>query len=184
MANLWMWLPRRGWMLALVALFAGALIAAACSDGDFDGAPDDRGAAAAAEAGIVETEEAPLEGDSEPGAEPVEPPPVDDGDDPADLVEPEPVAAELLGDPETGRDLFFANGCHACHGESGEGLIGPTVASTGLTLDQVIEQYRSPRAIMPAFQADQLPDGDVADIFSWLKTLELPANIIPGEGTP
>jgi len=51
-------------------------------------------------------------------------------------------------------------------------------------LDQVIEQYRSPRAIMPAFQADQLPDGDVADIFSWLKTLELPANIIPGEGTP
>jgi mono/diheme cytochrome c family protein len=37
---------------------------------------------------------------------------------------------------------------------------------------------------MPAFQDDRISDDDIADIFSWLLTLELPENIVPGQGTP
>ncbi len=83
-----------------------------------------------------------------------------------------------------GQELFFANGCNACHGDQGQGLIGPTIAQTLLTLDQVIAQYRAPRLAMPAFPASLVPDADVADIYAWLQTQPLPDTIIPGEGTP
>ena len=83
-----------------------------------------------------------------------------------------------------GQELFFANGCNICHGDNGEGGLGPTIASTGLTIDQVVQQYRSPLAAMPAFPEDRISDEQVGDIYAWLQTLPLPANIVPGEGTP
>lgn len=83
-----------------------------------------------------------------------------------------------------GRELFFANGCNVCHGDNGEGGIGPTIASTGFTLRQEIGQYRSPRAAMPAFPEDRVSDAQVAEISAWLQTLPLPDTIVPGEGTP
>ena len=108
------------------------------------------------------------------------PPPSDDDADDTPSDEPatnEPNAAR-------GQELFFANGCSVCHGDNGEGGIGPTIASTGFSLEQVIGQYRSPRAVMPAFPADRVSDAEVADIYAWLQTLPLPDMIMPGEGTP
>ena len=87
-------------------------------------------------------------------------------------------------DPSRGQELFFANGCNVCHGDQGQGGIGPTIAQTGFTLAQVIEQYRTPSAAMPPFPADRAPDSDVAHIHAWLQTLPLPATIVPGLGTP
>jgi len=111
-------------------------------------------------------------------AEPPEaPPPPDDGETPDG---PPPSGP----DPARGQELFFANGCSVCHGNMGEGGIGPTIASTNFTLEQVIGQYRSPRGNMPQFTADRVPDEDVADIYAWLQTLPLPDTIVPGEGTP
>ena len=88
------------------------------------------------------------------------------------------------GNPAHGQELFFANGCNVCHGDQGQGGIGPTLASTNFSLDDVIAQYRNPRGIMPTFTADRVPDTDVADIYAWLQTLPLPAAIVPGLGTP
>ena len=90
----------------------------------------------------------------------------------------------VSADPARGQELFFANGCNICHGDTGEGGIGPTLASTSFTLEQVIPQYRTPRGAMPAFPADRVPDDDVEHILAWLKTLPLPDSIVPGEGTP
>ena len=91
---------------------------------------------------------------------------------------------EAAGDPDRGRELYFANGCAVCHGDQGEGGIGPTIASTSFTVDQVIQQYRAPRGFMPAFPADLVPDADVGEVHAWLQTLPLPEKIVPGEGTP
>ncbi|MEE9277617.1 MAG: cytochrome c oxidase subunit II transmembrane domain-containing protein [Dehalococcoidia bacterium] len=93
-------------------------------------------------------------------------------------------AAQGVGDAARGQELFFANGCNVCHGDNGEGGIGPTIASTGLSLDGVTGQYRRPRGVMPSFDEDRVPDADVADIYAWLQTLPLPDSIVPGEGTP
>ena len=97
----------------------------------------------------------------------------------AELDNPDALLA--AADTETGRSLFFANGCQTCHGDTGEGLIGPTIAQTGFSLAQVVGQYRTPRGLMPPFGADRVSDQDVAHIYVWLQTLELPETII---GTP
>ena len=156
----------------LLLLIAGALLfAVACNDNDFDAAPDDRGAAAAQTAGAREREQpaAQAEQQEQPQQEAQQ--------------QAAPVVA-TSGDPDRGQELFFANGCNVCHGDTGQGGIGPTIASTNLNLDQVIGQYRSPRAAMPVFPADRVPDEDVADIYAWLQTQPLPDVIVPGEGTP
>ena len=56
-------------------------------------------------------------------------------------------------------------------GETGEGIVGPTIAQTGLDIQGVISQYRQPRGIMQEFDAEQVPVEDIADIWSWLQTL-------------
>ena len=88
------------------------------------------------------------------------------------------------GDPARGQQVFFANGCSACHGDTGQGGIGPTLAQTSFTLEQEIAQYRNPRGAMPPFNEATIPDEDVANILAWLATPPLPNTIVPGEGTP
>lgn len=83
---------------------------------------------------------------------------------------------ELLttADAARGQELFFTNGCNVCHGDVGQGGIGPVIAQTPIGLAGEIEQYRNPRNAMPAFPADLIPDQDVAHIYAWLQTLPLP----------
>ena len=76
------------------------------------------------------------------------------------------------GDPTVGQELFFANGCNICHGDTGRGGIGPKIGGTVLSLGQVLSQHRSPRDTMPAFSEDAVPEQDVAHIYAWLQSLE------------
>lgn len=107
------------------------------------------------------------------------PPPSGDGDD-ADSDAPAAAGA----DRDRGQQVFFQNGCNVCHGDVGEGGIGPTIAQTGLAVEQMIDQYRNPRGVMPRFDPSVIPDEDVANVHAWLQGLALPATIVPGEGTP
>lgn len=79
-----------------------------------------------------------------------------------------------VGNPVNGQNLFFAMGCNVCHGDRGEGLVGPTIAMTVVPLDRVIEQYREPLEAMTAFPPDQISDEEIADIYAWLQTVERP----------
>jgi mono/diheme cytochrome c family protein len=87
-------------------------------------------------------------------------------------------------DVAAGQQAFFNNGCNICHGDTGQGGIGPTIAQTGFTVEQVLGQYRNPRGVMPRFDASAVPDDTVASIHAWLQTLPLPDSIVPGQGTP
>ena len=45
-------------------------------------------------------------------------------------------------------------------------------------------QYRDPvGTTMPPFSEGEVPDVDVADIYAWLQTVDLPEEIVPGRGT-
>ena len=79
-----------------------------------------------------------------------------------------------VGNPVNGQSLFFAMGCNVCHGDQGEGLVGPTIAMTVVPLDRVIQQYREPLEAMTAFPPDQISDEEIADIYAWLQTLQRP----------
>ncbi len=104
---------------------------------------------------------------------------------PETCAEAEPLPIENLSDDEwggedavraganalRGAELYVANGCQVCHGEVGEGLVGPTIAQTGLDIQGVIAQYRQPRGIMQEFPAEDVSVEDIADVWTWLQTL-------------
>ena len=94
------------------------------------------------------------------------------GEGPADEDVPQISTDLFTPNADRGRELFFSNGCNVCHGDVGEGGIGPTIARTSLTFSQVAYQYRNPREAMPQFTTDQIPNADVYDIYAWLQTLE------------
>ena len=136
------------------------LIAAACSDNDFDDAPDDRGALAGDRAGATvpdtaATDAEPTESDTDQAA-PADSGNIEDGSDSIAF----------------GNELFFENGCNICHGDTGQGGIGPAIAQTTLTLAAVISQYRNPRAVMPPFAENRISDDQVANIYAFLQSLE------------
>ena len=88
-----------------------------------------------------------------------------------------------IGNPANGQNLFFSLGCNVCHGDQGEGLVGPTIAMTIVPLDRVIEQYREPLEAMTEFPPDQVSDEEIADIYAWLQSVPRPpeADIIPSK---
>ena len=88
-----------------------------------------------------------------------------------------------VGNPVRGQELFFSLGCNVCHGDRGEGLVGPTIARTVVPLDRVIEQYRQPFEAMTAFPPEEVSDEEIADIFAWLQTVERPPDdlVIPSK---
>ena len=88
-----------------------------------------------------------------------------------------------VGNPVNGQSLFFEMGCNVCHGDRGEGLVGPTIAQTIVPLERVIQQYREPLEAMTAFPEDQISDDQIADIYAWLETVERPpeAAVIPSK---
>lgn len=94
-----------------------------------------------------------------------------------------PVDEGAVGNPVLGQELYFANGCTTCHGDFGEGIVGPTIAMTVVPLDRVIEQYRMPLNAMQAFPEDRVTDEEIGHIYAWLQTLERPpeSEVIPSE---
>jgi mono/diheme cytochrome c family protein len=102
-----------------------------------------------------------------------EPAPGGDGGNEPPPGSPPPPPPPVPGEPNAthGQELFFTNGCNICHGDTGGGGIGPEIAGTALSIDEVITQYRTPRGVMPAFAENRVPDADVNDIYAWLQTL-------------
>jgi len=62
-------------------------------------------------------------------------------------------------------------GCSLCHGEQAEGNIGPRLAGTQLTFDQVRQQIRTPRDKMPQFTEADVADQDIRDLYTFERSL-------------
>jgi len=85
--------------------------------------------------------------------------------------ETQPSAGEPGGEADSGKELYIAAGCGACHGQNAEGTdVAPSVA--GHTSRQVHQQVRSPLAQMPAYPEEQLADDDLEAIAGYLAGLE------------
>ncbi len=78
-------------------------------------------------------------------------------------------------DPEEarrGQRLFYEVGCFHCHGVTAEGLVGPSIARTDISLDGVINQVYQPVGDMPAFSEKGVSKSDVAAIYAYLQSLK------------
>ena len=74
----------------------------------------------------------------------------------------------------SGEYLYIARGCLGCHGASGEGGVGPTLARTGLPFDAFLDQVRAPRGIMPAFPAEAVTEAELRTIYGYVRELASP----------
>ena len=99
---------------------------------------------------------------------------------PIEIIDEDAVRAEA--NAARGAELYVANGCQVCHGEVGEGLVGPTIARTGLTIQEVIAQYRQPRGVMLVQDPEDVPVEAVADIWAWLQTLPAVDPLVDPDG--
>lgn len=89
------------------------------------------------------------------------------------------------GDAANGKRVYLADGCFTCHGRSGQGgamnYPTPILAQTALPLEAFRAIVRVGPNDMPAFSEKVLPDKDLADIHTFLRSLpgRRPANQIP-----
>lgn len=76
------------------------------------------------------------------------------------------------GDARRGEALFVQQGCHACHGTVGHGApYGPKLAPNPLPWEAFAHQVRQPRASMPHYAPQFLPDRDLADIYAYVASI-------------
>lgn len=77
------------------------------------------------------------------------------------------------GDGARGRQLYMSVGCYQCHGTIGQGggVFGPRLAPGPIGYQYFVNQIRTPRQQMPFYTAVVLPDNDVADIYTYLRSI-------------
>jgi mono/diheme cytochrome c family protein len=83
---------------------------------------------------------------------------------------PVPTSAQLNEHASLGQTKFVSVGCAACHGERGEGGIGPRVSATQMRLEELQLLVRSGAMDGVRYEYDELSDQDVANIYLWLQT--------------
>lgn len=73
-----------------------------------------------------------------------------------------------LGDAAQGEQLFAAN-CASCHGEGGTGGgVGPTLAGSGILLDDARATIEDGSGVMPA---DLVEGQELEDVLAYLATI-------------
>jgi ubiquinol-cytochrome c reductase cytochrome c subunit len=83
-------------------------------------------------------------------------------------------AAAQDGNSQTGRQLFESKGCYSCHGFVGQGSREGPRLTPPVALPAFVQQLRTPRAIMPPYEAALVTDGQAADIHAYLVSLPKP----------
>jgi mono/diheme cytochrome c family protein len=83
---------------------------------------------------------------------------------------PVPTSAQLNEHAAQGQAKFLAVGCAACHGDRGEGGIGPRSSGTPMRLEELQRLVRSGAMNGARYTDDELTDQDVANIYLWLET--------------
>lgn len=87
-------------------------------------------------------------------------------------IGPRPEITGNRPDSETGELLYHYFGCFGCHGYQAEGVFGPPLAGTSMSLEEVQAQTRQPAERMPAFSAEWISDEELACIYTFLQSLE------------
>ena len=83
-----------------------------------------------------------------------------------------PGFGQANGNAEQGKRLFMKHNCYYCHGTAGQGSRdGARIAQTALNLQGLTRYVRRPTGSMPAFTEKILSDGELTDIYAYLKSL-------------
>jgi mono/diheme cytochrome c family protein len=83
--------------------------------------------------------------------------------------------AQSRGSAENGKRLYLRDGCWECHGYAGQGgRDGAQIANTSFTTAQLTRYVRRPTGAMPAYSDKVVSDEELANIWSYLKSMPRP----------
>ena len=82
--------------------------------------------------------------------------------------------AAPTGDAARGKKLYNDIGCWQCHGYSGQGGAGATLAPSAMPLAGFTRYIRKPTGAMPPYSEKVVTDAQLADIYAFLKTIPKP----------
>lgn len=88
------------------------------------------------------------------------------------------------GSVAAGNVVFHQVGCSGCHGDHAEGNVGPKIAGTRLTEQQVQQTVRSGKGMMPAFSSGQISDQDIQNVYQYLQSLGKTSAVKGSASTP
>jgi mono/diheme cytochrome c family protein len=83
-------------------------------------------------------------------------------------------AQPAAGNPVDGRQLFMKMACFYCHGTEAQGSIGgvgPRIALVPRSLESFTRYLRRPTGRMTAYSETILTDGQLTDIYAFLRSL-------------
>ena len=81
-------------------------------------------------------------------------------------------AATPAGNADTGKRLFTAYYCYACHGTQGQGTsAGARIATRPIAFAAFQRYLRQPSGQMPPYTATIVSDQDLADVYAFLRSV-------------
>jgi ubiquinol-cytochrome c reductase cytochrome c subunit len=83
-------------------------------------------------------------------------------------------AQARAGDAQNGKKIFTSYGCYQCHSYDGHGGAGARLAPNPPAFATFIRYVRQPTGEMPPYTAKVVTDKELADIYSFLKTIPGP----------
>jgi len=78
------------------------------------------------------------------------------------------------GNAENGKKLYAQYGCYQCHGYATQGGVGPRLAPRPLVFTAFSKYVRQPSGEMPPYTTKVLTDSQMADIYSFLRSIPQP----------
>jgi ubiquinol-cytochrome c reductase cytochrome c subunit len=100
----------------------------------------------------------------------------------SDAQAPERAAnAGPAGSADDGKRLFASVGCYQCHGYEAQGsnATGPRLGPRPIAFAAFSRYIRQPTGQMPPYTAKVVSDGDLADIYAFVRSRPEPAKEIP-----
>jgi mono/diheme cytochrome c family protein len=97
---------------------------------------------------------------------------------PAQSLPPQRTTPVPLGNVQNGKTAFAARMCSTCHGDEGQGSIGPRLAPPGRAYPDFLQYVRQPAGQMPPFTSKAVPDSELRDIYAFLQSIA-PASAAP-----
>ncbi len=94
-------------------------------------------------------------------------------------VEAAKVTGNFTGDPVVGAQLWRDKQCGTCHGATGAGGMGGTLANTNASFDQFLTRTRNAQLPMPKVTAADVSDNDAYSIYLWLHTQAAATPVAP-----
>lgn len=87
--------------------------------------------------------------------------------------------AQTNSGTDNGKRLYLRNGCYQCHGYGGQGgLGGPRLAQNKFTVAAFTAYVRNPPPSgMPPYRAQVMTDGELADVWTYIRTFPEPAPV-------